>query len=60
MSEQHGMVCGLLAYIELFLILGSKITGCISISDFASLVAIPIGITSSATGLNIWAMIAVS
>ena len=36
-----------LNYIERFLILGSTITGCISISAFASLVGIPIGITSS-------------
>ena len=33
--------------------LGSTITGCVSISAFASLVGIPIGITSSALGLKI-------
>ena len=35
------------------LIVISTITGCVSISAFASLVGIPIGITSSAIGLKI-------
>ena len=39
-----------LNYIEDFLILASTNTGCVSISAFASLVGIPIGITSSAIG----------
>ena len=39
-------------YIELLLILFSTFNGCVSISTFASLVGIPIGITSSATGLK--------
>ena len=39
--------------IEHFLILSSTITGCVFISAFASLVDIPIEITSSAIGLNI-------
>ena len=42
-----------LNYIEHFLILGSTITGCVSISAFASLVGIPIGIASSTIGLKI-------
>ena len=41
-----------------FLVLASTITGCISVSDFASLLGIPIGITSSAIGLKICAMAA--
>ena len=41
------------SYTELFLILVSKITSCIWISAFASLLGIPTGITSSAIGLNI-------
>ena len=53
MSKKHKKVCTTLNYIEHFLILGSTITGCVSISAFASLVGIPIGITSSATGLKI-------
>ena len=47
-----------LNYIEHFLFLGSTITGCISISLFASLVRIPIGITSVTIGLKICAIIA--
>ena len=35
-------------YVENLLILSSTITGCVSISSFASLVCIPVGITSSA------------
>ena len=53
MSKKHKKVCTTLYYIEHFLILGSTITGCISISAFASLVGIPIGIMSSAIGLKI-------
>ena len=44
-----------LNYIEHFLILHSTITGCISISAFASLIGTPIGIMSSAIGLRICA-----
>ena len=51
MSRKHKKVCTTLNYIEHFLILASAITGCISISVFASLLGIPIGITSSALGL---------
>ena len=42
-----------LNYIEHSLILISAITGCVSISALASLVGIPLGITSSAIGLKI-------
>ena len=47
-----------LNYFEHFRILGSGITGCVSISAFASLAGIPIGITTSATGLKICALTA--
>ena len=40
-------------YIEHFLILASTLTGCVSISDSASVVVISVGITSSAVGLKI-------
>ena len=53
MSKKCRKVCTTLNYIEHFLILGSTITGCVSISGFASLVGVPIGITSSAIGLTI-------
>ena len=42
-------------YIDYLLIVTSTITGCISISAFASLAGIHIGITSSAIGLKICA-----
>ena len=48
MSKKHKKVCTTLNYIERFPILASAITGCVSVSNFASLVGIPIGITSSA------------
>ena len=41
-----------LYYIQVSLILISTITGCVSISAFASLVDIPIGISSSVVGLK--------
>ena len=44
--------------IERFPILASTITGCISVSAFASLIGIPIGITSSAIGLKVCAITA--
>ena len=52
-SKKHKMVFTFLNYTEHFLILGSAVTGSVSISVFASLVGIPIGITSSAIGLKI-------
>ena len=56
MSRKHKKVCATLNYYQLFLILASTITGCISISAFASLVAISIGITSSAIRLKFCAI----
>ena len=47
-----------LIYIKHFLILDSAITGCISISAFASLLGISVGITSFAIGLKIYAITA--
>ena len=45
--RKHKRISTTLNYIEHFLILDSTITGCISISAFASLVGIPIGVTNS-------------
>ena len=56
MSRKHRKVCTILNYIEHFLILDSKISECISISAFASLLSIPIGITSSAVELKLCAI----
>ena len=44
MSKKRKKVCTTLSYIERFLILSSTITRCVSISAFASLVGIPMGI----------------
>ena len=51
-------VCTTLNYIKHSLILISTITGCVSVSAFASLVGIPIGITSSAVGIKIYVITA--
>ena len=56
MRKKHKKICTTLNCIENFLILASTITGCISISPFTSLIGIPVGITSSATGLKICAI----
>ena len=53
MSKKNKKVCRILIYIEHLLILISTVTGCVSISAFASLVGVPIGNTSSPVGLKI-------
>ena len=53
MSKKHKTVCRVLNYIEQFFVLISTVTRYVSISVFASLVGIPIGIKSSPIGLNI-------
>ena len=53
MGEKHKIVCTTLNYIEFVLILVPAITGCFSVSTFASLIGIPIGLTSFAIGLKI-------
>ena len=53
MNKKQKKVCMILSYSELFLILASEVTGCVSISSFASLVGILIGITSFAVGLTV-------
>ena len=58
MSKKHKKIYTTLNYIEHFIILASTITGYVSISAFASLVGILIGITSSAIGLKICAITA--
>ena len=51
-SRKHKKTCKTLSYIEHVLILATAFTGCVSISAFASVVGIPVGITSSAIGLK--------
>ena len=58
MSKKYKKVCTTLSHIEHFVILASPITGCISVSAFASLLGLPIGITSSATELKTCAITA--
>ena len=58
MSRKNKKVCTTLNHIEHFLILAFAVTGFISISAFASLLGIPTGITSSAIGLKIFAIVA--
>ena len=53
MSKKHKNVCEVSNYIEHLPILVSTVTRCVSISMFASLVRIPVDITSSAEGLNL-------
>ena len=53
MSKKQKNVCRVLNYIEHLCIEISKITGCVSISAFPSLVSIPTGIMSSVIGLKI-------
>ena len=56
-NKKHKTICTTLDYMEYFLFLASTI-GCISISAFASLLGIPIEITSSAIGLKTCAIAA--
>ena len=53
MSEKYDKTCKNLNYVEHLLIQASKVTGCFSMSTFASLVAFPVGITSSSIGIKI-------
>ena len=52
MRKKHRMFCVTLNYIEHLLILASAVTGCVSISAFASSVVIPLGIRCSSVGLK--------
>ena len=53
MNNKHGRVCTTLNYIQHFLILASTIIRYTSVSDFSSLLGIPIEILSSAIGLKV-------
>ena len=57
MSRKHKKVCITINYIEHFLIIAFTITGFISISIFASLIGIPVGLTSPSIGLKTCAII---
>ena len=47
MSKKHKKVCRVLNYIDHLLFVIFVINGCVSVSAFASLVSIPIGIAFS-------------
>ena len=57
-SEKYKETFKYLNYVELLLILASTVTGCISISAFASLLCVLVGITSSVVALNFCAITA--
>ena len=58
MSEKHKKICKYLSYAEHLLILASTVAGCILTTAFASLVCVPVGITSSVVRLRICAIAA--
>ena len=51
--KKHKKICKTLIYTQHLLILASSVTGCASISAFASLIDIPPNIESSAVGIKI-------
>ena len=53
MSEKYKKTCKYLNYVEHLPILFSTVTCCVSISAFASLVCVPVSITTSAVGIKI-------
>ena len=55
MSEIYKKTCKYLNYVEHLLIVTSAVTGCVSISAFASLICVSVGITSFTIGINICA-----
>ena len=58
LSEKYKKACKYLNYVEHMLILASTITGCVSVSAFASLAHVPAGITSCSIGKKICAITA--
>ena len=52
MSETYKKTYKYLNYVEHLLILVSTVTGCVSISAFASLVCVPVGITTCCSWNN--------
>ena len=58
MGNRHKNVFTVLNYVEHLFVLASAVTRCVSISAFVSFVGIPIGITSSAVGIKIFAITA--
>ena len=57
-SEKYEKIRKYLTYVEHLFTSVPKFTGCFSVSAFASLVCVPVGITSSALEINICAITA--
>ena len=55
-NEKYKKTCKYLNYLENLLFIASTITDCASISVFASLVCVPVGVTSAAVGIKICAI----
>ena len=58
MSKKYKKTCKYFSYVEQLLILVSTVSGCVSVSAFASLVCVPVGIASFAVGIKICAITA--
>ena len=56
MIEKYKKTCKYLHYVELLVILSSTVTSCVSVSAFALLVCVPVGVTNSAVGIKICAI----
>ena len=56
MGEKHKKDCKALNYFEHFFVFDSAVSGCVSISIFASLIVAPVGIASSAVEIKICAV----
>ena len=58
MNEKHKKTCKYLNYVEYLFTLSSKGTGYVSIAQFTSLLAVPVGITGYPVGIKICAITA--
>ena len=56
MIEKYKKTCKYLHYVEQLVILASTVTSCVSISTFALLACVPVGVTTSAVGIKICAI----
>ena len=58
-TKKYKKICKILNYTDHLLILASTVTGCVSISGFASLVDTPVATASSVVGINFFEITAV-
>ena len=58
MKKKNKRVCRALDFFQYYLVFFSDVSGCVSISAFASLVGVPVGIASSAVELQNFAITA--